>query len=986
MSNTIVGSVPVVSENSEDETNENSEEVKEVEEVKPSEEEKVEEVEKEEEEIKEEEEEEKEGEGEEEEEEKEVKVEHVKVEHVEEAEDIITDPLRASSSPKEIPAENPEASGLLTAQNLSDETEAAVAVYAVSNVSMPQSFNYEDPPLEKQPKISDDAVHSIEELFPSYIFVDSLAQWELDKNIAHITDKAPAIPSPEREKVQVQVKSPKVEADPPYPSQTVDPLEQWDVDKNIDHSKKLPAKQSVEHEEVKVKSPKVEFDPVQTDIFDTGYSGRSLVSDGVSRADPPPRIDTQSLRRDIVMPRSSSSSLEIIVDALSDLPGEDLLKGELETSEGVDSPIDKTTEKYKRIQRLFLVVNELLETEATYLSDLNVLYKNFFCTFEATPYVTKHERQLLLRNIKDIILFQNQFSIMIKDAHESSILTYKDLRLGNLKALAECFVEKAHEFEVYMEYCVHHDHAMSIYSRLMDTNYRFQDLMKILNNHSSLSFQTKNLHFEDFFAAPFQRLFRYKLLLESISKAIDSEDESYPILIKAQELFHSIAAYINHEKSVLDSKRKTLLFLSRLKSGWNLAEKWFNILGSCKLIGTLDVQYINTNKSKRMGCALFKHYMIITRARSHDAYDPKYWFSLKKCVIKDLTVNGIASLGWKVSNEDNILEFVALCAEEKTIWMDALKENIDLSTVFCSSEESNKDIQLEQLFKSNFDFEDQTRDNVMRRDSVDSRRQYQLVNKRYSQSIIMRKVRQNLNRLSYPLRGIEADYFKSNMMDFLSHRKGGHYQSRCKAVDYKYEDVSTTPLLRARKKFLNEEVSVKTGKRNSSHQKKTNSIILVLEKLMPSLTNPYSSRPPSSSSARSNTDSIIRSGLNKPQMHNNNGITTQPKPPLKEASNSERILIYADNPTVHDTALPTEQDIINELIKNDPSLAEPSSIPKRPSSFSMIGKITERLSSFGSTHSVPSELDEQSPNGNKKKTLRKKKFFPDFFRSNERKK
>lgn len=86
----------------------------------------------------------------------------------------------------------------------------------------------------------------------------------------------------------------------------------------------------------------------------------------------------------------------------------------------------------------------------------------------------------------------------------------------------------------------------------------------------------------------------------------------------------------------MEAKRKTALFLSRLDADWCLPKRWFNTLGVCSLIGTLEVRYIEAdNKAKRIGCALFNHYMIMAKAKKHKLYEPRHWFPLRKFEIEN---------------------------------------------------------------------------------------------------------------------------------------------------------------------------------------------------------------------------------------------------------------------------------------------------------------------------------------------------------------
>jgi hypothetical protein len=124
------------------------------------------------------------------------------------------------------------------------------------------------------------------------------------------------------------------------------------------------------------------------------------------------------------------------------------------------------------------------------------------------------------------------------------------------------------------------------------------------------------------------------MLLESISKATEKDSEEYDLLCKAQDIIHEVVNNINDAKSKNTAQTKTSLFLSRLDAVWSLPSRWFSVLGCCLLIGTLEVR-VDDGKPKRVGCALFDHYMIIAKAKKSEQYVPIHWFPIHKFVMND---------------------------------------------------------------------------------------------------------------------------------------------------------------------------------------------------------------------------------------------------------------------------------------------------------------------------------------------------------------
>lgn len=525
----------------------------------------------------------------------------------------------------------------------------------------------------------------------------------------------------------------------------------------------------------------------------------------------------------------------------------------------------RSLEQRRSIKRLN-AVKELMETEETYSRDLGILCTHFFAILKEASCLTEEESEILVRNAMDILVFQEKFTEALIEAHgdeeeEKNGIFYK----GNLKNIALCFIEWGPKFEIYLDYCVRQDHAVSVYNELLQTNEEFSNLIERLHTFHRVSFGFSRLKFDDYLIIPFQRIFRYRLLLQSIIKATQKDSEEYDVLFKAQNTIHAIATHINNEKSKMEAKRKTALFLSRLDSDWCLPKRWFNTLGVCKMIGTLEVRGVDDSKSKRVGCALFNHYMIMAKAKKHKSYEPKHWFPLRKFEIDNLpNAEGSVTFSWLLRSEELTLELSAICEMEKQIWIGALSKAIQESKDLYSNSVNSNEYLLEQLFVSSFDQRNQQKANIENfAIEAESPVHFPIPSgsSSFSQSAIFNKPVRSNNRSSQPVFGTQEisvidsvlsqthfnsgprspglrsqssindlrDFFSTNVTDKWSQRKYNQYHTRCKLVDTKFDDVCTTPILTARANSMNRNGSLqqkKTG--NASNLQNTNSSAISL--------------------------------------------------------------------------------------------------------------------------------------------------------------
>ncbi|KAF7731824.1 hypothetical protein EC973_008339 [Apophysomyces ossiformis] len=392
-------------------------------------------------------------------------------------------------------------------------------------------------------------------------------------------------------------------------------------------------------------------------------------------------------------------------------------------------PKSPETLQTRRSLRRVSAIEELMTTEEVYYDYLHILVNHFLSVIGETDCITPEQRQLLVRNGRELFQFQEQFYESLQDAHGDEAKLHNNIVYrGNLTNIARCFIEWAPKFEIYNDFCVLHDQALDLYGELMQNNEAFANLMERLHTFHRVSFGSSNrLQFQDYLIKPFQRLCRYKLLLQQIAKAADKDLEDYELLSKAQDAMHAVTNQIDARKSVLAAERKTKLFLNRLEQDWvnnkiplgepfmteSLPRRWFDTLGICTLIGTLEVRCLEYGpKPKRYGCALFQTYMIVVKARKTKTYEPRHWFPIRQFELENVydTTEPSMSYGWILRSDYHTLEFGAMCESEKQLWMDTLGKAITKARED-HAEQNNKEKSehqgggsvVEQLFVSSFD-------------------------------------------------------------------------------------------------------------------------------------------------------------------------------------------------------------------------------------------------------------------------------------------
>ncbi|CEG82098.1 hypothetical protein RMATCC62417_16220 [Rhizopus microsporus] len=487
------------------------------------------------------------------------------------------------------------------------------------------------------------------------------------------------------------------------------------------------------------------------------------------------------------------------------------------------------TEEEKREAKRLNIIDELVETEESYSRDLFILCNHFFKIIKRVRYINQEDFDALSRNLTSLAREQEMFCEAIK------IAVNKDRKEMSITNLSNCFILWKEYFNAYFEYSIGQDKAVQVYKRLLKTSTEFRDLDERLHTFHRVVWGTNKLKFEDYMIMPFQRLFRYKLLLQTLQKATPKDFHGFDRITVAEDVIHRVAKKINDTKARIELEQKTELFLSRLQGHWCLPKRWFTHLGCCSLIGTLEVRCLPKQRSsKRVCCALFSHYLIMVKAKKTDIYEAKHWFPIRKFSIEHMP-DDPASLHfpWLLRSGRHTFEFSAASEAEKDMWTEMMKDCIKRAKKDYEQTQKNPRSPVEQSQQNpdthpNHNFKEYVEEQLFV-SSLDQRIKGVIIEEpqdigssqpfhipmpsgsaSFSQSAIFSKPERNNNRLSIPnfssifhSDGIRSPNsgkfaFTSSLRERLADYKLKQFKARCEAFDANFRDVYVTSLVTAK--------------------------------------------------------------------------------------------------------------------------------------------------------------------------------------------
>ncbi|XP_016301180.1 uncharacterized protein LOC107657556 isoform X1 [Sinocyclocheilus anshuiensis] len=354
---------------------------------------------------------------------------------------------------------------------------------------------------------------------------------------------------------------------------------------------------------------------------------------------------------------SSSSSSSLPYGAVPAYPGPqrngsdislDLTPLSLLTGAG---PLPASTTPQPKLTRLERVALEIVETEQAYVRDLKSIVEDYLgCIIDCGDLPLKPEEvSTLFCNIEDIYEFNSE---LLEDLERSP----------HAAAIAECFVERSEAFDIYTIYCMNYPNSVTVLRDCMknESLVRFFQERQVSLCHS--------LPLETYLLKPVQRILKYHLLLQELSKHFDKSDPGYEVVEDAIITMTAVAWYIN------DMKRKQEHAV-RLQEIESLLLNWtgpdLSGFGELVLEGSFRVQRVK----KERAFFLFDKMLLIAKKRlDHFIYSTHIF-----CCNLLLVENMKDPLCFKVSDQtipkqQHIVQ--AKNQEEKRLWLHYLKRMI----------------------------------------------------------------------------------------------------------------------------------------------------------------------------------------------------------------------------------------------------------------------------------------------------------------------
>ncbi|XP_072302051.1 rho guanine nucleotide exchange factor TIAM1 [Eucyclogobius newberryi] len=293
------------------------------------------------------------------------------------------------------------------------------------------------------------------------------------------------------------------------------------------------------------------FSQSQEDILDE-VSGLTL--DSLNETLDSPQLQSPSDPDDpasITLGQRSSEQVTGFCRSLHDLNTHDGSSESSPTSSLSPSPVSAASpavgtaaqKQLTHADKLRKVINELVDTEKTYVKDLRCLIDWYLKPLQKDNILPQDELDVLFGNIVEMADFQVEFLRTLEDG----IRLVPDLdrleRVEQFKkvlfSLGGSFLFYADRFKIYSAFCASHTKVPKVLAKAKtDPNFKaFLTERNPRQQHSST--------LESYLIKPIQRVLKYPLLLRELYSLTDPDSEEHYHLDVAMKAMNKVASHIN---------------------------------------------------------------------------------------------------------------------------------------------------------------------------------------------------------------------------------------------------------------------------------------------------------------------------------------------------------------------------------------------------------------------------------------------------------
>ncbi|KAM9354287.1 rho guanine nucleotide exchange factor TIAM2 isoform 2-T4 [Pholidichthys leucotaenia] len=201
-------------------------------------------------------------------------------------------------------------------------------------------------------------------------------------------------------------------------------------------------------------------------------------------------------------------------------------------------------------ERLRKVIQELVDTEKSYVKDLTCLLEIYLKPLQNETFLTLDEMESLFGSLPEMLDFQRVFLQTLEDgiacSPDFSSLDTPSQFKKLLFSLGGSFLYYADHFKLYSGFCANHIKVQKVLERAK-TDHTFKEFLDARNptkQHSTT--------LESYLIKPVQRVLKYPLLLRELISVTEGDSEEHYHLTEALKAMEKVASHINEMQKIYE--------------------------------------------------------------------------------------------------------------------------------------------------------------------------------------------------------------------------------------------------------------------------------------------------------------------------------------------------------------------------------------------------------------------------------------------------
>lgn len=314
------------------------------------------------------------------------------------------------------------------------------------------------------------------------------------------------------------------------------------------------------------------------------FSNVPDITTGLKRSQTDGTLDQVSHKERMEQTFRSAEQIPVLCRSFNDTQT-DSMEGPREGEEATPRPLARHLSDADRLRK---VIQELVDTEKSYVKDLSCLFDLYLEPLQNETFLTQDEMESLFGSLPEMLEFQKVFLETLEDgisaASDFNLLETPSQFRKLLFSLGGSFLYYADHFKLYSGFCANHIKVQKVLERAKtDKAFKaFLDARNPTKQHSST--------LESFLIKPVQRVLKYPLLLKELVSLTDHESEEHYHLTEALKAMEKVASHINEMQKLYEDYGTVFDQLVAEQSG---AEKEVTELSMGELLMHSTVSWLN---------------------------------------------------------------------------------------------------------------------------------------------------------------------------------------------------------------------------------------------------------------------------------------------------------------------------------------------------------------------------------------------------------